>query len=348
MKGHPSCPAEPKGDPVTQTDETRSIEAQSGRTRSVPGLHHVTAISGPPQANLDFYVRDLGQRLVKRTVNFDDPGTYHLYYGDRNAAPGSILTFFPFADAGPGRAGPGMASAFAYAVPDLDAWMERLAIDAIDFEGPFTRLGERGIALRDPDGLRVELIEERGPKPGEGATDHGFHSVTLWLDEVEPTARVLEVMGYAREGDEGGTTGGTGGEERRVRFRSTAPERASVVDVVTSDARSIGRSGTGTVHHVAFRAPTPEDQLAWRERLSAIGMDVTPVIDRQYFDAIYFRTPGGVLFEIATDPPGFAVDEDPDRLGEALKLPARYEARRERIERVLPPLRLPASRPEGA
>ena len=310
-------------------------------TQTIPGLHHVTAISGPPQANLDFYVRDLGQRLVKRTVNFDDPGTYHLYYGDKDAAPGSILTFFPFADAGPGRAGAGMASAFSYAVADLDGWMERLASDGHDFEGPWERFGERGIALRDPDGLRVEIIEG-------GLKDDGFHSVTLWLDEIEPTARVLEAMGYEREGKEDTATAGTGGTEHRVRFRSAAPERGSTVDIITSDAASIGRPGAGTIHHVAFRAPSPEDQLAWRERLAAIGMDVTPVIDRQYFDAIYFRTPGGVLFEIATDPPGFAVDEDEASLGEALKLPPQYEAHRGRIERILPPLKLPKRAGEAA
>ena len=310
-------------------------------TLTVPGLHHVTAISGPPQANLDFYIRDLDQRLVKRTVNFDDPGTYHLYYGDRAAAPGSILTFFPFMDAGPGRAGPGMASAVAYAVADLDARLDQLAVDAIDFEGPWERFGERGIALEDPDGLRVELIED-------GSRDDGFHSVTLWLDEVAPTARVLEAMGYERLGEDDVATAATGKHERRIRFRSRAPERASVVDVITSDARSIGRPGAGTIHHVAFRAPTPEDQVAWRERLAAIGLEVTPVIDRQYFDAIYFRTPGGLLFEIATDPPGFAVDEDADSLGETLKLPPQYEARRARIERVLPELTLPKRRAEAA
>ena len=224
----------------------------------IPGLHHVTVISGPPQPNLDFYMRTLGQRLVKRTVNFDDPGTYHLYYGDRGAEPGSILTFFPFMDAGPGRAGPGMASAFAYAVEDLGAWMDRLADQAIDFDGPWDRLGERGIALRDPDGLRVELVEG-------GARDGAFHSVTLWLREVEATARVLEVMGYAREGEEAdatGGTGGTGGTERRIRLRAAGAGRGAVVDLLTSDAPSIGRSGAGTVHHVAFRAPSPEDQRA--------------------------------------------------------------------------------------
>ena len=308
---------------------------------SIPGLHHVTAISGPPQANLDFYVRDLGQRLVKRTVNFDDPGTYHLYYGDQDAAPGSILTFFPFADAGPGRAGPGMASAFSYAVADLDAWMERLASDAIEFEGPFERFGERGIALRDPDGLRVEVIEG-------GAKDDGFHSVTLWLNEFETTERVLEAMGYERMDDEDVATGGTGGNERRTRWHTPEGGRGAIVDLVTSDAHSIGRPGAGTIHHVAFRAPSPDDQRAWRELLAGIGMDVTPVIDRQYFDAIYFRTPGGVLFEIATDPPGFAVDEDEASLGQALKLPGQYEPYRERIERVLPPLKLPQGTKEVA
>ena len=300
----------------------------------IPGLHHVTAISGAPQANLDFWAGPLGQRLVKRTVNFDDPATYHLYYGDAEAAPGSIMTFFPFADAGPGRAGAGMAQAVAYGVADLDAAMEALALAAVDFDGPWERMGGRGVALADPDGLRVELVES--------STDGGgFHSVTLWLDDAGPTARVLEAMGYAREGEEAAATAGTGGAELRVRMRSAAPERGAVVDLLTSDAPSIGRPGAGTIHHVAFRARDGAEQRLWRERLAEAGMQVTPVIDRQYFDAIYFRTPGGVLFEIATDPPGFAVDEDADRLGEALKLPDRYEPMRARIERALPPLRLP-------
>lgn len=186
---------------------------------TIPGLHHVTAISGAPQENLDFYAGPLGQHLVKRTVNFDDPGTYHLYYGDETGTPGTIMTFFPFADAGPGRAGPGMAVAVAYAVPDLNARMEALALAAIEFEGPWERLGQRGIALRDPHGLRVELIEEAdGPQAG-------FHSVTLWLEELAPTARVLGVMGYAQAGEQDHATGGTGGTERRLRFRSRAPER---------------------------------------------------------------------------------------------------------------------------
>ena len=300
----------------------------------IPGLHHVTAISGAPQVNLDFYAGTLGQKLVKKTVNFDDPGTYHLYYGDAAGSPGTIMTFFPFVDAGPGRAGPGMASAVAYTVRDLDAVMGDLALAVVDFEGPWERLGQRGIALSDPDGLRVEMIED-------AEAPEGFHSVTLWLTDPEPTARVLEVMGYARTGSEDVATMGSGGTERRLRLVSTAPERGAVFDLVTSDAPSIRRPGAGTIHHVAFRARDGAEQEEWRRRLAAAGLDVTPVIDRQYFDAIYFRTPGGILFEIATDPPGFAVDEDPAHLGEALMLPPRYEPIRDRVERVLPPLRAP-------
>ncbi|MEM9755831.1 MAG: ring-cleaving dioxygenase [Pseudomonadota bacterium] len=301
-------------------------------THSIPGLHHVTAISGPPQANVDFFTKVLGQRLVKKTVNFDDPGTYHLYYGDTAGSPGTILTFFPFADAGPGRAGPGMASAYAYAVPagSFDAWMARLAEDAIDFDGPAERFGQRVITLRDPDGAPVELVETG--REAETRTD-GFHSVTLWERDIAPTARLLtDVFGYGEAGHE--TTGGV----ERLRLQAPGDARGTVVDLIRSDAASIGRQGAGTIHHVAFRAETDAVQLDWREKLASAGHGVTPVIDRQYFNAIYFREPGGVLFEIATDPPGFAVDEDPATLGQALKLPAKYEGMRDRIERVLPQL----------
>jgi glyoxalase family protein len=295
---------------------------------TIPGLHHVTAISGPPQANLDFYTGTLGQRLVKRTVNFDDPGTYHLYYADRDGSPGTVLTFFPFVDAGPGRAGPGMASAFAYAVPTIEPWMDRLASDAVDFEGPAERFGQRMVALADPDGLRVELVETGGP----GSGDEGFHSVTLWVDDPEPTARMLtEIMGYEAGPQEGS----------RLRLAAPGEARGRFVDLIRSETPSIGRQGAGTIHHVAFRARSYEEQQEWRERVAAAGLDVTPVIDRQYFRAIYFREPGGVLFEIATDPPGFATDEPAETMGADLKLPERYEPIRGRIERTLPPLRLP-------
>ena len=318
----------------------------------IPGIHHVTAICGPPQTNLDFYTGPLGQRLVKKTVNFDAPDTYHLYYGDRTGSPGTILTFFPFADAGPGRAGPGMASAVAYAVPPsgLDTWMMRLAEEGIDFEGPRERFGERMIALLDPDGMRVELIETAIPGDPSGAAggqadgahhgkarDDGFHSVTLWLSDPMRTARVLtDLFGYEAVGHEA-----SDGVER-LRFRSRSRARGSVVDLVRSDARSIGRQGAGTIHHVAFRAENDAAQIEWRERATATGLTVTPVIDRRYFNSIYFREPGGVLFEIATDPPGFAIDEAPSELGTHLMLPPQYERRRGDIERVLPPLRGPA------
>ena len=310
--------------------------------RAIPGLHHVTAISGPPQANVDFYAGPMGQRLVKKTVNFDAPDTYHLYYGDVSGSPGTILTFFPFVNAGPGRAGPGMATAIAYAIPagGLDAWMIRLAERAIEFDGPMIRLGERMIALHDPDGMPVELIEVAGAATGDasdrGVAHEGFHSVTLWLADPGPTARVLtDLFGYERTGQE--VEGGTS----RQRFRSPLGGRGSIVDLIRSNAPSIGRQGAGTIHHVAFRAETRDVQQEWRERIIDFGLNVTPVIDRQYFDAIYFREPGGVLFEIATDPPGFAVDKSAEALGTQLKLPPKYEAHRADIERVLPAIRVP-------
>ena len=311
--------------------------------RSIPGLHHVTAICGAPQVNVDFYAGTLRQRLVKKTVNFDAPDTYHLYYGNQAAEPGTILTFFPFADAGPGRAGPGMASAVAYAVPKggLDAWMELLAEDAVDFDDPAERFGDAMFGLTDPDGLRIELIESAaaGKATGDVPSDDGFHSVTLCLDDPEPTARLLaDVFGY-----EAGPEATSGGETRH-RFTAPGGGRGSAIDLLRSDAHSIGRQGAGSIHHVAFRAETDEVQMEWRERLAAAGYQPTPQIDRQYFNAIYFREPGGVLFEIATDPPGFATDEPMEALGEALMLPSQHEPKRERIERILPPIRLPKAR----
>ncbi|MEM7723865.1 MAG: ring-cleaving dioxygenase [Pseudomonadota bacterium] len=303
-------------------------------TKTIPGLHHVTAISGPPQANVDFFTKVLDQKLVKKTVNFDAPDTYHLYYGNNTGAPGTILTFFPFMDAGPGRAGAGMAAAYAYAVPKggFDGWMERLAEDAIDFLGPKERFGQRVILLRDPDGAPVELIET--DRESADSLD-GFHSVTLWEDDIAPTAKLLtDIFGYAEAGHE--TVDGV----ERLRLAALGDARGAVVDIMRSDAPSIGRQGAGTIHHVAFRAEDDATQLDWREKLASAGLGVTPVIDRQYFNAIYFREPGGVLFEIATDPPGFAADEDPAHLGEALKLPPKYEGLRDRIETALPPLKV--------
>lgn len=301
---------------------------------TIPGLHHVTAISGAPQPNVDFFTGTLGQKLVKKTVNFDDPGTYHLYYGDGAGSPGTILTFFPFADSGPGRAGPGMASAYAYAIPtaEFDQITDDLAVAGHTTAGVGLRFGERVVTLRDPDGAPVELIEST-----EATDMHGFHSVTLWERDPERTLRLLtDVFGYQHAGTEqDGTT-------ERHRLIVPGAERGRVLDVIRVAGAQPGRQGAGTIHHVAFRARDDAEQLDWMERLARAGHRTTPVTDRQYFNAIYFREPGGVLFEIATDPPGFAIDEPLENLGQQLKLPPQYEPMRARIERVLPPLRVRA------
>jgi glyoxalase family protein len=303
------------------------VNAQEAPMTHIPGIHHVTAICGGAQANVDFFTGVMQQRLVKKTVNFDAPDTYHLYYGDQMGRPGTILTFFPFANAAPGRAGPGMASAYAYALPQaaFDAMMDRLAQSAVDFD-LMERFGTRVMALRDPDGAPVEVVEDEGA---------GFHSVTLWERDPAPTARLLtDVFGYQDVGSE--TVDGL----ERLRLKAPGSETGNVVDIIRSDRMVQGRSGAGTIHHVAFRARNNDEQLGWIDRLASAGHRTTEVIDRQYFNAIYFREPGGVLFEIATDNPGFAVDEPVDSMGKGLMLPAQYEARRAQIERALPPLRL--------
>ncbi len=248
-----------------------------------------------------------------------------------------MLTFFPFVDAGPGRAGPGAASAVAYGVAPgaLDDWIDRLADAGVDFDGPEERFDERMIAVRDPHGLRVELIETASaPDP-----THAFHSVTLWVDRPEPTARVLEdLFGY--ESAKSDTADIDGVHVERQRFRSPRGGPGSIVDIVRRDERVRERQGAGSIHHVAFRAESDEVQLEWRERVAAAGLHVTPVIDRQYFNAIYFREPGGILFEIATDPPGFTIDEPLEELGTHLLLPEQHEPRRARIEQILPPIRV--------
>lgn len=309
---------------------------------SISGLHHVTAISGPAQQNVDFYVGVLVQRLVKKTVNFDDPGTYHLYYGDRTGSPGTIMTFFPFADAGRGRAGPGMATAVAYAVEQggLDAWTQRLADAGIDFQGPTERFGERMISLHDPDGLQIELIEHpataRQSAGDDAAALTGFHSVSLCLESIDRTARVLtDLFGYESAGEEADGTG------QRLRFRSPSGAVGSTIDLRIQPERAPGRPGAGTIHHIAFRATDDDEQRAWREKLASAGLQPTTILDRNYFRSIYFREPGGVLFEIATDQPGFLADEPEAELGTQLKLPRQYEPMRQAIERNLPPIRIP-------
>ena len=306
------------------------------------GIHHVTAIAGDPQENVDFYVGVLGLRLVKRTVNFDDPESYHLYYGDAAGNPGTIMTFFSWPGSPRGRIGNGQVSATSFAVPQdsLGYWVERLLQHGVRFEQPVRRFDETVVTISDPDGLTVELVAragtvggevwERSPVPSEYAI-RGIPGVTLSERSGEVTTDLLEnSLGFERIEEEDG----------RVRYL-TAGSGGSFADVLARPDGPVGQTAVGTVHHVAWRAPDDDTQQAWREEIAARGFHVTPVLDRNYFHSVYFREPGGVLFEIATDPPGFAVDEDPDQLGENLKLPPWLEKDRERIEEVLPPVHLP-------
>lgn len=306
------------------------------------GIHHVTSIAGDPQRNVDFYTGILGLRLVKQTVNFDVPGTYHLYYGDAVGTPGTILTTFPWAHLPRVRSGAGQISTTAFTIPagSMGYWARRLRALQVPVEGPIERLGEQVLTFRDHDGLAYDLIEreralqstpwERGPVPAEHAI-RGFAGVTLLEPAPDRTARVLtETLGFTPSGEEG----------NRARFIVGDGPDAATIDVLVDPDAPPGTEGVGTVHHIAYRTPDDATQLAWRERAAAAGLRVTPVRDRQYFRSIYFREPGGVLFEIATAPPGFAVDESIEQLGSSLKLPPWLEPERERIERGLEPIRV--------
>jgi glyoxalase family protein len=307
------------------------------------GIHHVTAISGEPQRNVDFYVGLFGLRLVKKTVNFDDPGTYHLYYGDGAGSPGSIMTFFPWAGAPNGRVGAGQltVTSFSFPASSLGYWTERLVEGGVRFEKPEDRFGETVLRFPDPDGLRLELVAAaddaregwaEGPVPPEHSV-RGFHHVTLTSSDPAGTAGLMtDSLGFRQ----------TGEAEGRTRFEAGEGGPGNTVDVANGSGFPRGTMGVGTVHHVAFRVPDEEAQLDLREKVAALGYNVTPVLDRNYFRSIYFREPGGVLFEIATDPPGFAADEDREHLGESLKLPPWLEPRREELEGMLPSLRVPA------
>ena len=306
------------------------------------GLHHVTAIAADPQENVDFYTRVLGLRLVKQTVNFDAPDTYHLYYGDVTGTPSTILTFFPWKGVPPGRNGAGLTTATAFSVPpeSIGWWQSRLAESKVDADAPVDRDGTEVLTLRDPHGLVIDLVASPGDvRSGwDGAagvpTEHavrGLHSVTLSEAQLEPTQRMLsELLGMRLTGETGD----------RSRFAMDGDGTAGLVDIA-AETRKRGRQAGGTVHHVAFRAPDGPTQLRWRQELVEAGVNVTEVIDRQYFTSIYFREPGGVLFEIATDQPGFTVDEPLLSLGRALKLPPWLEPSREQIAAALPTLHLP-------
>lgn len=307
------------------------------------GLHHVTAIASDPQANVDFYTRALGLRLVKQTVNFDAPDTYHLYYGDASGSPSTILTFFPWRGVPAGRQGSGLTTATAFSVPpeSLGWWQNRIAGMGVEHEGPRTRDGEEVLTFRDPDGLVIDLVAAPGDTrsgwdgvadvPAEHAV-RGLHAVTLSERLPDPTVELLTgLLGMTAAGEDGD----------RARFAMAGGGAGAVLDVA-ADGRAKGLQAGGTVHHVAFRVADRATQALWRSELVEAGLHVTEILDRQYFTSIYFHEPGGVLFEIATDEPGFAVDEPLLELGRSLRLPPWLEPTREQIAASLPPLRVPS------
>ena len=306
----------------------------------ISGIHHITAVAASAADNYRFYTRVLGLRLVKKTVNFDDPFTYHLYYGDETGRPGTLLTFFPWEQLPPGKPGTGMVTAIAFAVPrfSVDYWTRRLEEYGIAVAAE-SRFGEPVIRFADPHGLPLELVgTPPGDDPSERAPDSrtaitGFHSATLLVDRIDATEKIIvDGMGM------------TPGQREGDRYRFAMQDQSApghLLDVIVDPSAGRGRSGGGTVHHIAFRTRDSREQQAWRQRLQQHGLSVTGARDRTYFQSIYFNEPGGVLFEIATDPPGFSVDENLHDLGTALMLPARYEPLRGQIEGQLPPLESP-------
>ncbi|HYI76541.1 MAG TPA: ring-cleaving dioxygenase [Chryseolinea sp.] len=304
------------------------------------GIHHITAIAGYAKRNYDFYTKVLGFRFIKKTVNFDDPKTYHFYFGDEVGSPGTILTFFPWEGVPRGKQGSGMPTEIGYSVPEgsLAFWTHRLKEYYVNVTATGTRFGEGYIAFEDPDGLPLTLIIPKttdGRKPWEtdevkaDVATRGFHSITLTLTSVKETASVLtDIFGYEFSGQEG----------NRYRYTTDAVETASIVDLI--DAPNEKRTGNagGTIHHVAFRVKDENVLMEFRARVLEKGLNITEKIDRNYFFSLYFREPGGVLFEIASDTPGFSIDEPVSELGKNLKLPAQYESHRKQIEAALPSL----------
>jgi len=305
---------------------------------AIPGVHHVTAIGTDPQRNAEFYTDTLGLRLVKRSVNQDDVSVYHLFYGDDSGSPGTSMTVFPYTGARQGEVGTGQVSTTQLVVPEasLDYWADRLDAAGVDADEPRERFGDRVLPFRDPDGLPLELVARAdapagdppdGPVPEEDAI-RGFFGVTLSLAAAASTAGLLRTMGYSeteREGD-------------RRRFEADG-DLGAVVDLCEDPQAPRGRPGAGTVHHVAFRV-TAAEQADWREVLIEAGLRPSEIIDRKWFESVYVRTEGGVLFEFATEGPGYTVDEDLEELGERLVLPPWLEDRREEIEAGLAPLDL--------
>ncbi|MFY8008625.1 MAG: ring-cleaving dioxygenase [Flavobacterium sp.] len=302
---------------------------------TILGIHHITAIAGDAQRNFDFYANVLGLRFIKKTVNFDDPGTYHFYFGDEIGSAGTILTFFPWGEGiQQARRGAGMATEIGYSVPkgSLEFWIDRFEQYNVTYNKPSEKFGERYVTFLDPDGLKLELIEsatEDNRTPWETAEIKaavalkGFHNITLTLNKIEATASILtEIFGYKLVEQ----------SVNRSRYATTAVSTAAIVDLVALPEEKRGHVANGSVHHVAFRVTDDESLMHFHKIISEKGYGITPQIDRQYFHSLYFREPGGVLFEIATDNPGFTVDETLENLGKELKLPPQYESRRQEIE----------------
>ncbi len=310
---------------------------------TVHGIHHVTCIAGPPQRNVDFYVGVLGLRLVKRSVNQDAPDTYHLFYADGVGTPGTDITFFPWPQMAPAQRGVGLTVEIPFAVPpgSLAYWQDRLARAGVATDAVETRFGELTLPFHDPDGLRLALTEtpddrdwtpwREGPAP-EARQLRGMHTVRLWERQLLPTEMLLtQRLGFVAVGDEGGWR----------RYAVDGGGSGKYVDVREMPGQARGRWGTGGVHHVAWRTRDAAEEMAVREGLAQVGLRPTPLIDRFWFESVYFNEPGGVLFELATDGPGFERDEAMAHLGETLILPPWLEPHRRDIEAGLPPLTIP-------
>ncbi|MEN0053327.1 MAG: ring-cleaving dioxygenase [Mucilaginibacter sp.] len=307
---------------------------------TINGIHHITAIAGGAKKNYDFYTRILGLRMVKKTVNFDDPQTYHLYYGDKVGTPGTILTFFPWKGIQSGRRGARQVTEIGYSVPEgsLDFWLKRFEDNNVIYNKPSEKFGEQYLTVLDPDGLKLELIVpktadnrlpwETAEVKAENAT-RGFHSITITTNKIDATAKILTgVFGYRLLEQ----------HVNRYRFVTDAVDNAAIVDLVEVAGEMAGHVAGGSVHHVAFRVKNEAVLMEYREKIASLGLHITDKIDRNYFYSLYFREPGGVLFELATDNPGFSVDEPVEQLGQGLKLPAQYENMREDLEKSLPSL----------
>lgn len=309
-------------------------------TKPIVGLHHVTAIAGDPQRNLDFYTDVLGLRFVKKTVNFDDPGTYHFYFGDDVGTPGTILTFFPWPYATRGTVGAGEVTHTAFSVPptSISYWERRLASTNVRLEGKEDRMGDTVLTFSDPDGMKIELVGHaepatlKAPRFADVPVEHairGFFGVTMLERDARQTEVALALLGFRKVGEEGS----------RLRFSAAGDALGNHLDIVVDPNAGRGRLGAGSVHHIAFRSEDYEDQKRWREVISQ-HLGVFPVMERDYFRSIYFREPGGVLFELATDIPGFAIDEPLESLGEDLRVPQWLGANLAQLTRHLPAITL--------